>query len=532
MKRLSLTQWCQVYLLLALLVATILSPIPYSPLALGLLAVMLLVTFRPIPPRLNIAFMMATIFLLPLIIEPLMSYLFHTTPLPLLILQFLAATVILPAIYLLDNALRQNAQDIAPADNIMRRGITHVAKSVAISILLLLLISLIIDRGILFFTSLILALYWLITLARTLQAIPKQPLDIPTVEKRIITGTTANISLHAASRASVRLHCHLNPLDPWVNCTPQSFTLDRAKIELNLAITPPLAGPSHVQLQVSAIDPRGLIQVNQIAQPLKLHVIPRARYAEWLATKYLSQAGTLTTATATIPLEDSLIPKRGIEYLSSRTFQFGDQLSDIDWKHTLKLKRLIIKEYTESSKRAAIIAVNLSVTDAEEADKLAFNLITTALTLARQSIPSALAAYNHEKVILTTAVTNPDEILKQTLMLVKNINLVEFTYRCLQPASMSRLRRNIVLLKRATSEPAQRLLSMLDFEYQAIEQAAKTHAATVALSQVVKRISSPAIIVLVSQMSHDDEALLVATDKLTQRGFTTLRIEEGAKPLA
>jgi uncharacterized membrane protein AbrB (regulator of aidB expression) len=71
---------------------------------------------------------------------------------------------------------------------------------------------------------------------------------------------------------------------------------------------------------------------------------------------------------------------------------------------------------------------------------------------------------------------------------------------------------------------------MLNFEYRAIEQAAKNHAATVALSQVVRRISPPAIVVLVSQMSHDAEALLVATDKLTQRGFTTLRIEEGAKP--
>ena len=530
MKKLSLTQWCQVYLLLVLLVATVLLPMPYSPLALGLLLVILFVTIRPIPPRLNIAIIMMTIFLLPLMLEPLLNYLFHTTPLLLLTLQFMAATAILPAIYLLDHALRQNAQDITPAHNITKKGITHVTKSVAVSILVLILISLIIDHRILFFTSLILALYWLITVARALQAIPKQPLDIPTIEKRIVTGTTADVSLYATSRASVRLHCRLNPLEPWVNSTPQRFTLDRDKIELNLTITPPLAGPSHVQLQVSTIDPRGLIQVNQIAQPLELHVIPRARYAEWLAMKYLGQAGTETVATATLPLESILIPKRGIEYLSSRAFQFGDTLSDVDWGHTLKLRRLIIKEFTESGKRAAIIAVNLSVTDAEEADKLAFNLITTALTMARQTIPTALAAYNHERVILTTAVTEPEEILRQALMLVKNINLVEFVHRCLQPEAMGRLRRNITLLKRATSEPAQRLLSMLNFEYQAIEQAAKNHAATVALSQVVRRISSPAIIVLVSQMGHDAEALLVTTDRLTRKGFTTLRIEERAKP--
>ena len=472
---------------------------------------------------------MTTIFLLPLIIEPVLNYLSHTTPLLPLASQFMAATAILPVVYLLDHALRQNAQDITPAHNVTGRSITHVAKSVVVSILVLLLISLIIYHAILFFTSIILALYLLGTLTQALKAVPRQPLDIPAVHKRIVAGTTADVSLYATSRARVRLYCWLNPLDPWVSSAPQRFTLNRAEIELNLTITPPLAGPSYPQLQVSAIDPRGLIQVNQVAQPLELTVIPRARYAEWLATKYLGEVGTGAVAATIPPTEGILKPKRGTEYYGSRAFQFGDQLSDIDWRHSLKLRRLIIKEYYEAGKQAAIIAVNLSVTDAEAADKLAFNLITTALTLARQAIPTALAAYNHERVILTTAVTEPKEILRQALLLVNNINLVESTHRYLQPAAMGRLRRNITLLKRATSEPAQRLLGMLDFEYRAIERAARNHTATTALSQVVRRISPPAIIVLVSQMGHDAEALLVTTDKLTRRGFTTLRIEEVAK---
>jgi len=35
----------------------------------------------------------------------------------------------------------------------------------------------------------------------------------------------------------------------------------------------------------------------------------------------------------------------------------------------------------------------------------------------------------------------------------------------------------------------------------------------------------PAIIVLVSQLNHDAEALLVATEKLSRRGFTTIPIQ-------
>ena len=241
--------------------------------------------------------------------------------------------------------------------------------------------------------------------------------------------------------------------------------------------------------------------------------------------RYLEQTGVGVTLTSAMPPKAVLIPRRGVEYFDSRTYQPGDQLRDIDWKHTLKLSQLIIKEYIEAGEQAAIIAVNLSVADADEADKLAFNLVTTALTLARETIPTALAAYNHERVVLTTAVTDPRETLKQTLLLVKNITPIELAHRFLQLPDLGKLRRNIIQLKQATSEPAQQLLSMLDFEYRAIEQGAKHHSATIALSQVAEHTPPPAIIILVSQLNHDAEALLITSEKLARRGFTTLRLD-------
>jgi len=56
-----------------------------------------------------------------------------------------------------------------------------------------------------------------------------------------------------------------------------------------------------------------------------------------------------------------------VEYFDSRSYQPGDLLKNIDWKHTLKLNQLIVKEYIEVGGQVAIIAVNLSVTDAEVA---------------------------------------------------------------------------------------------------------------------------------------------------------------------
>jgi uncharacterized protein (DUF58 family) len=197
--------------------------------------------------------------------------------------------------------------------------------------------------------------------------------------------------LDLTSRASVKMHSHLSFAVPWIQATPQQRILKRCITTMSLSFTPPLAGESHPQLQVSAVDPRGLIQINQILEPLNLHIIPRAKYAEWLATKYIEQTSSGVISAVDLSAQAFVKPKRGIEYLESRTYQPGDTLRDIDWKHTLKLRQMVVKKYTEAGEQAAIIAVNLSVTDAEAADKLAFNLITVALTLAREGIAAALA---------------------------------------------------------------------------------------------------------------------------------------------
>ncbi len=524
MSKLSLRLVCQIYLLLLLLAAAVLSSLPYSPLALVLLLVVLGVIFRPLPPRFNITLILAVMFLLPLLLSPSLDYLIHAAPLPSALLQFVVALSFAPAIYLLDYALRQYAQETPLVHGTKWRYMTPVTRALLVVVLAMLLVSAVIDNRVLLFTAVILAGYLLFTLIRVLRGVSWLPLDISPVWKRIIAGTSADISLHAAGAASMRLYCRLTPVDPWVRLRPQRFALDEAGIELGLTVTPPLSGPSMPKLRVSVTDPRGFVQVNQIVEPVELHVIPRAKYAEWLALRYLEQTGGGVDVDVVPVRYTTGVPKRGVEYFDSRAYQPGDQLRDIDWKHTLKLGQLIVKECILSTQQAAIIAVNLSVSDAEEADKLAFNLITTALTLARETIPAALGVYDHEKVVLTTIVTHPRETLKQTLSLVKAITPIELAYRYLQPPDVARLRRDITRLRQATSEPAQRLLAVLNFEYRALEEAAKNHSATATLLQVAGHVTPPALIVSVSQQNHDAEALLVTTQKLAKRGFTTLQL--------
>jgi uncharacterized protein (DUF58 family) len=515
---------CQVYLLVVLLSAVAVSAFPYSAVALVLLAVMLFVTFRPLQPRLNIVITVATVFLLSVVLESLLQYLLYAV-LPSPAAQRLIAVIaVLPVIYLLDCYLRQNAGTMTIAHGERDRSITAVSRALFAASLCMVLVSLITGSMVLLFTAVALILYLLVALVRALYIVGRFPLDIPLVKKRVIAGATASVSLCVTNRTAAGLYVLLSPVDSWVAITPRRLAVDTDGVQLDVVLTPPLAGPSRPQIRMSVIDPWGIVQVDRVIKPVELHVIPRAKYAEWLAMRYLEQTGTGATM-ATAPLTE-VVPKQvsGVEYFDSRDYQPGDSLKHVDWKHTLKLNQIIVNEYAEAGGQASIIALNLLVTDAEEADKLAFNLITTGLTLASESIPAALAVYNRREVVLTTPVIDPREMLKKLLVLVKDLTSVEFAHRFLQPPDIGRLRRNVALLERAVSQPARQLLDMLRFEYSAVEEAARAHPATLALLRVSGRVPPPAVVVLVSPLNHDAEALLVATEKLSNRGFTILRI--------
>jgi len=521
MSRFSPKLICQGYTLALLLAVTTLSPLPHSVVAMALLLIMLFSNRRPLALKVNLAILTGTVFLTPILVEPILKYL--TLP-P--IRQTLSAISILPLLYLLDRDLRHNAQSLTTSIKGQTNGkhLTDISKVLGASSLLILVVSPVLGNMTLLLTDALFILYLVAVLTPAFLAIPRQPVYVPSIWRRTIAGTSTSIPLFIDNQASVKLHSSINAVNPWVKVTPHRLTLNKTRAELNLYATPPLAGPARPQLQFSAIDPRGFLQVSQVLEPIELHVIPRAKYAEWLAKKYLEQAGAAVTIALSLMPEVRIL-KRGIEYYDSRYYQPGDPLKDIDWKHTLKLNRLTIKQYFEASERVAIIGVNLSVSDATQADTLAFNLISTALTLAQEAIPTALAVYNHQKVILMTPVLNPKEILKRTLSLIKDITIVEFTPRVLQLPDLAKLERDIHQLRQVSSEPAKRLLNMLNFEYQAIKNSAKSHPATLALTSVTEHAPAPATIILISHLNHDAEALAVMRRKLTRQEFMTIPLK-------
>ena len=388
------------YLILLLLAAMLLSPLPHSAIALILFLLQVYNIYKPIGADLNLALTFSTLFIIPLTLQPAAGGLF-------------AALLIIPAIPLLDYSLREYTlnHNFRPSEG---RRPTTLLRMLSIAIIVLLAVSLILANWTLTLTSALLAAYLIAVSGYILHSIPGAPLHIDDTQVRVMAGDTSKVSVAIKSQSKLTLHTLFTSPHPWISLNPARLKIGRHEAKLNLALTPPLSGPSKPQLQAFMTDPRGLIQMNQNLNPVEMYVIPRARYAAWLANKFLGQ-GMLQVASTVMSTSTSKVPiatRRGVEYISSRLYQPGDRLKDIDWKHMYKLNELIVKQYSETKGLSTIIAVNLTVKDPEEADKLAYNLIMLALTLARAATPAALVAYNHQEVLLTTEASEPREILK------------------------------------------------------------------------------------------------------------------------
>jgi uncharacterized protein (DUF58 family) len=163
---------------------------------------------------------------------------------------------------------------------------------------------------------------------------------------------------------------------PWFRDAPNAFIpLDVGEIRIEAAVTPPLAGPAEIKLDACVIDPWGLSQIRFEISPVKLVVIPRARYADFLARKYLSgsKTGRLPLVSNVGAVRSLYGLRQGIEFYGNRMYQPGDNLKNIDWKHSVKYNELVTREFFEIQGQPVILLINLVAGDAEETDKLAYN---------------------------------------------------------------------------------------------------------------------------------------------------------------
>jgi uncharacterized protein (DUF58 family) len=499
----------RIYLGLAVLGAILLSPLPYSFIALVLLLIQAYSAYKPLRADLSLVLAFCTLLFVPQALESSA-------------IGPLSALLVIPALPLLDDSLKRNTLNRA-FSHAKGRKPTTTLKALSAALLAVLVISLLTASWALTIAAILLAAYLAAVSGYTVCAIRGAPLQSSTGRVRVVAGSTAEASVAIRSTSRLLLHAQLTSPHRWISINPGQLSIERNEQPLNLSVTPPLSGPSVPQLQAVVIDPWGLIQFTQYIEPIELYVIPRTRYAEWLAREFLGRAALQTPSAATAPaVATARISRRGVEYLASHIYQPGDTLRDVDWKRTCKLGQIVVKEYGEPGNPATIVAANLVANDPEEADRLAYDLITSVLTLAKVAAPAALAAYDHQRVLLTTGASNPRETLDRALKVARNMTTVEQEHRFLRPPDVRRLKRSMAQLGQAQSETAQRLAALLRLEEAAIQQSAEDHPAARALAEVTQHVPPPATISVVSAHNHDAEALAVTLDRLAEQGYRVL----------
>ncbi|HEY78253.1 MAG TPA: DUF58 domain-containing protein [Dehalococcoidia bacterium] len=497
----------------ALVIATVLSPLAFSFIPILLLAWCLYLWWRPITAVFDLMTEYFTFFAVALL---------FTAPAG----NFFAFLIALPVLVLINHGLEQVAPTLSYRETRYVRYPTTIGITLISILAAVLVVSLLLGSLSLLLASIALLVYFGLIGTVIVRRLPVEPVAMAPIQQRMVAGTEELLHVKLNKRTNVGGRLFLESPDEWVRVSPKMLSLGDKELVIGVSLSPTLSGPSLVGLEAYATDRWGLTQVRFTFEPVQLHVIPRAQYAAWLANKYLAETkvGALPLVSNVSEIKSVYGLRRGVEYYGNQLYQPGDSLKNIDWKHSIKYNELITKEFAEFHGQSAIILINLAVGNAEEADNLAYKTVVTAISLAAEGIPAALAAYNHEGVRLVTTVLQPQELVTRSLQVVREIVTVESRLKYLNPTDVTRLVANMSRLRSVESEASRVMLELLRLEYKNLASEARQNPASRALSAVFARVDKQANIVVISQRNHDAGAISFNMFSFARKGNAVITV--------
>ncbi len=440
--------------------------------------------------------------------------------------HLIATLIALPVMILVDCSLRRSSEVAAFRDTAYWRRLTDIGIILLVTTFCVLGISLLSGNTSLLIASAVVVGYLGVLYVVVFLHLPLKPVEEIQIYQRMVAGSDGHLNIELTKRTGIGGQLLVMSPYEWLKVGTNRLALKEQKLVVRVSLSPPLAGPSIVKLIGYAVDRWGLLQVRFELEPIRLFVIPRARYAAWLAERYLAttKPGSLPLMADVAALRPIYGLRRGIEYYGSQQYQPGDSLKNIDWKHSYKYSQLVVKEFAEFHGQSAVIMVNLAVGNAEEADQLAYKIIVTALSLAREGIPAALAAYDDKNVKLTTATLAPRRLLLQCLQIAREMITTVNPVKYLDPPDVTRLRANIGRVESVGSKASEVLLQLLQLEYRNLDTDARLSPATKALSSAFTKVSREATVVVISHRNHDAGALAFLTHNLARSGTAVVAV--------
>jgi uncharacterized protein (DUF58 family) len=434
--------------------------------------------------------------------------------------------IALPILFLVTNSLLNAAKSIPRRITKHSRSLTQVGIVLSFISFVNVIISLFLSNFALLLASSMAITYLGILILISITGLSMKSVVVEQIKQRIVAGAIADLAISLHSKTKMGGLLYIESSYEWLKVHSTVLSLKLEPLILRLSLSPRLSGPSEVVVQAYATDCWGLTQVRFQLSPIQLYVIPRARYASWLAKRYLdaTKPGMLPLISNVSTVKPQFGFRRGIEYYGSQLYQPGDELKSIDWKHSAKYNKMITNEFVEFHGQPAVLLVNLAVGDAEEADELAQKTIITAISLAKEQIPTVIATYDHNGIKLVTPTLQPQQMVVQSLEIIKGITMFDNPTRYLYAPDISRLRANINRLKSTESDASKILSQLMGIEYGNLITSVMTNPATKTINKALGNANIQSTIVIVSRLNHDANAIAVNRFLMAKRGYAIVTV--------
>lgn len=503
----------KVYVVITLIVATILSSPTLSFIPIFLLLWYLYIWKWQVRPTVSLLTQYFMYLSLALLLAP------HTG-------AFFSLLLALPVLFLVKECLEEVAESSSLQITGFGRKPTNTNIGLVVLTSLVLILSLLLNNLTLLLACAVAIGALGVLIAMVLKRVPLKPVEENPVQQRMIAGTEYFLDITLTSKTKIGSLLFIESPCDWLRTSPNILSLKQKALKIKVSLSPSLSGPSEIKLLGQVTDRWGLITTRFELTPIHLFVIPRAKYAATLAEKYLAN-----TAVGSLTLNSNVAAQRpifgsrgGLEYYGSQLYQQGDNIKHIDWKHSLKRDELVKKIFIEFQGQPAIIQINLAVCNEEEADRLAYDIIVTAITLAQENIPAALAVYDHEGVKITTSTLLPRKLVSKSLEIAQEMVTFVNPSKYMHPTNVSRLRANIRSIKLAKNQASGVVGQLLQMEYTSVQYHAQENPASKALAAAFTKADKKSNVIVISQRNHDAEALEFNALILREKGHTVISI--------
>lgn len=434
-----------------------------------------------------------------------------------------APALALSLLPLLDDSLRLFAANTeAPPFRVGRRS-TALLNAITACLFGTITLGIVLGNLALVSTSILIGMYIAGVLFYVISKTTGIPVGIGPRLIRVLNGSPGNTTLQVQNSAPFPIRLHISSPQTWIDLPTELAEIGAgATVTIPVTVAPQLAGPTHPVVQVGWQEPWALLGAGAILTPLEVHVIPKARYARWLADHFLRGDGRQGSGAN----QQTRNRRRGLEFFGLRDYQPGDRLRDLDWRHTSKYRRPVVKEHVDPQVSNTLMLANLAATNPEMADWIAYHLVSSVLTAAQEATPIGFAVYDHQGVVFTSRYLGPRDAVKEALRLSTRIVSIDEHSRLLGPPHIQRLRK---LSRRSQTNgqagAANGIGNLLQIELNSLEQLASEHPLTAALGLAIDMRHAPSTVVVVNQSKNDTDALAVATSRLRQSGITVRDID-------